>query len=129
MSAFPDLASALIYCTLKEEKLNASLPANSKLKVKIVRHVLAADFHPTMSVEDFNKIDEALSKIFIVKAGEIEEYATMQEGRALYCELIVKNVVITGTADGDGVFYIRNANALGNTTQSAFKINIAKQSY
>lgn len=129
MSAFHDLASTLLYCTEKEKQLNISLPDRSKLKVKIVRHVLASDLYPLLDQDSFNRIDEALTKIFIVKAGEIEEYATMQEGRHLYCELIVKNVVITGTSEGDGVFYIRSANAIGKSAQNAFQINIAKQPY
>ena len=129
MSAFQNLASAFIYCNEKEEKLNASIPQNSKLKIKIVKEVFSADLYPKLDYETFAKIDEALSKIFTVKAGEIEEYATQQEGRHLYCELVIKKIVITGTSEGDGIFYIRNVNASGHSAQNPFQINIAKQSY
>lgn len=127
MTAFQNLASAYIYCTEKEEKINATFQSNGKLKVKIVNKVFTADIYPSIDYETFAKIDEALTKIFIVKAREIEEYSTHQEGRTLYCDLIVKKVVITGTSEGDGIFFIRNVNANGKTTPKALQINIAVQ--
>lgn len=127
--AFPDLATTLIYCLKKEQQLAASLPARSPLKVKIVAQVFASDLYPNLDEDQFKKIDEALTKIFIAKAGEIELYATKQEGRRLYCDLIVKNVVITCTADGDGIIYLRNVNTSGRSSDTHHQINIAKQPY
>lgn len=128
-SAFHDLASTYLYCIEKEKQLNKSLPARSPLKVKIVKHVFAEDLYPTLTEEEFAKVDDALTRIFIAKAGDIENYATQQEGRHLYCELIVKNVVITCTSEGDGVLFIRHVNTIGRSVSTNLIINLAKQPY
>jgi hypothetical protein len=125
MTAFHSLAEAYIYCQHLVDSINSSLYARAiPIKVDIVIDQFAPDLQKLPSYKHLEQVSEALNKLFLVKIKAIEEYATEQEGRNLYCNLIVKNIVFTGTAHGDGTFYIRNVNIDGITNERSRQINI-----
>lgn len=125
MTAFHSLADAYIYCQQLVDSINASLYSRAiPIRVNIITDQLAPDLKKLDGHKDVQEVSNALNKLFLVKIKAIEEYATEQEGRPLYCNLIIKNIVFTGTSHGDGTFYLRNLNVNGIVNDRARQINI-----